>query len=230
MLRSSLLALAALLVVGAPARAAIVSVPDAGGPAVFFDEAGTDDAVRAQVTDAGLRVYDAIEPRVRAGDGCSPVSAHTVLCPGATRLRAFCGRGFDTVVRPDRTTFVGAGCESVSFVDQEPLALHAHALSVAAKGVWFRLSCPDYSVNDFGEWSPCQGRIRLWRDGKLLALGRFDVERESGRNVLARLTTAGRALIGRAPGIDVLASVDIPGDTGVGLYPARGQWRVFLHS
>ena len=117
MLRSSLLCLVALLILGA-APAAASSVALADHTATFSDADGVDDTVTLTQTSEGLRVYDNATKPLVPGAGCTQVSPHVVDCPGAAGFSADCGDGFDQIINVDATTFLAPSCESIRTKDE----------------------------------------------------------------------------------------------------------------
>src|SRR3954451_4901279 len=174
MLRSSLLCLVALLIMGA-APAAASSVALADHTATFSDADGIDDQVTLTQTSEGLRIYDNATKPLVAGSGCTQVSPHVVDCAGAAGFSADCGDGFDQVINVDATTYLAPSCESVRTKDEEAVTLPAQPLSIGTRWIGMRINCPDYGINDFGEYSECAGTAQLYRASKLIAAARFDI-------------------------------------------------------
>src|SRR3954451_607517 len=156
MLRSSILAVAAVLLVGAlPAQASTVAL--AGHTATFSDADGIADQVTLKQTIEDLRIYDNASKPLVAGSGCAQVSVHVVDCPGAAGFSADCGAGLDQVINVDSTTFLAPSCESIRTRDEETVTMPAQPLAVGTRSVAMRINCPDYGINDFGEYSECAG-------------------------------------------------------------------------
>lgn len=125
-----------------------------------------------------------------------------------------CGAGHDRVTEPGARAVVQADCEALRFYNNPALISAGNSITVRptparrmATALRFRLACPKDSVNDFGEASPCRGKLRLRspETGKLLGVGRFGDNGFDGFAVRVRLTSRGQALLASAAASEVRA-------------------------
>jgi hypothetical protein len=192
MARSSCLAALALLAFASPAVAGSVSVVQ-DGQVRFEAFPGEDNVVRLARPENQLEVSDRAG-NLRAEKGCERVLPRRAVCDGYLPT-VLCGDGTDRVEDPWRDTFVDASCERVRTYGEgtsvrDSLTVLAHPVAVGPASATFRIRWPLRSINDFGEYSPCDGVVFVGQDDRMLGRRGYS-HGANGRTFLVRVPLHG---------------------------------------